>query len=183
MRLLVVEDEEDLAEAVRLGLVRAGYAVDVAGDAAQAYDRLAVNAYDLMLLDINLPDADEDLAVLEVDGFAGLPPATRGRSADRSGGEQVLAIGSPLGLSGTVTAGIVSALDREVRLGGSSRTAVQTDASINPGNSGGPLVNGRGEVVGVNTAIASGRGGGNIGIGFAIPIDRAAPIAERILRN
>jgi DNA-binding response OmpR family regulator len=58
MRLLVVEDEEDLAEAVRLGLVRAGYAVDVAGDAAQAYDRLAVNAYDLMLLDINLPDAD-----------------------------------------------------------------------------------------------------------------------------
>jgi DNA-binding response OmpR family regulator len=58
MRLLVVEDEEDLAEAVRLGLVRAGYAVDVAGDAAQAYDRLAVNAYDLMLLDINLPDDD-----------------------------------------------------------------------------------------------------------------------------
>jgi DNA-binding response OmpR family regulator len=58
MRLLVVEDEEDLAEAVRLGLVRAGYAVDVAGDAAQAYERLAVNAYDLMLLDINLPDAD-----------------------------------------------------------------------------------------------------------------------------
>jgi len=58
MRLLVVEDEEDLAEALRLGLVRAGYAVDVAGDAAQAYDRLAVNAYDLMLLDINLPDAD-----------------------------------------------------------------------------------------------------------------------------
>jgi DNA-binding response OmpR family regulator len=58
MRLLVVEDEEDLAEAVRLGLVRAGYAVDVAGDAAQAYDRLTVNAYDLMLLDINLPDAN-----------------------------------------------------------------------------------------------------------------------------
>jgi DNA-binding response OmpR family regulator len=58
MRLLVVEDEEDLAEAVRLGLVRAGHAVDVAGDAAQAYERLAVNAYDLMLLDINLPDAD-----------------------------------------------------------------------------------------------------------------------------
>lgn len=58
MRLLVVEDEEDLAEALRLGLVRAGYAVDVAGDAAQAYERLAVNAYDLMLLDINLPDAD-----------------------------------------------------------------------------------------------------------------------------
>ncbi|PZG03971.1 serine protease [Nonomuraea aridisoli] len=128
-------------------------------------------------------DTGEDLAVLEVDYLMNLTPATLGRSAELSVGDQVLAIGSPLGLSGTVTAGIVSALDREVRLGGSQRTAVQTDASINPGNSGGPLVNARGEVVGVNTAIAAGRGGGNIGIGFAIPIDRAAPIAERIIRN
>jgi putative serine protease PepD len=128
-------------------------------------------------------DFDEDLAVLEVDGAANLPAATLGRSGDLAVGDQVLAIGSPLGLSGTVTAGIVSAVDREVRLGGSTRRAVQTDASINPGNSGGPLVNARGEVVGVNTAIAAGRGGGNIGIGFAIPIDRAAPIAERIIRN
>jgi putative serine protease PepD len=128
-------------------------------------------------------DDDEDLAVLEVRYPGELTPATLGRSAGLSVGDQVLAIGSPLGLSGTVTAGIVSALDREVRLGGARRTAVQTDASINPGNSGGPLVNARGEVVGVNTAIAAGRGGGNIGIGFAIPIDRAAPIAERIIRN
>ncbi len=128
-------------------------------------------------------DFAEDLAVLETEEVVGLPAASLGRSADLSVGDQVLAIGSPLGLSGTVTAGIVSALDREVRLGGSARTAVQTDASINPGNSGGPLVNARGEVVGVNTAIAAGRGGGNIGIGFAIPIDRAAPIAERIIRN
>ncbi|MFG1702539.1 S1C family serine protease [Nonomuraea sp. M3C6] len=128
-------------------------------------------------------DDGEDLAVLEVDFPGDLTPATLGRSSDLSVGDQVLAIGSPLGLSGTVTAGIVSALDREVRLGGARRTAVQTDASINPGNSGGPLVNARGEVVGVNTAIAASRGGGNIGIGFAIPIDRAAPIAERIIRN
>ncbi|WP_230465482.1 S1C family serine protease [[Actinomadura] parvosata] len=128
-------------------------------------------------------DDDEDLAVLEVDHPGELTPATLGRSSELSVGDQVLAIGSPLGLSGTVTSGIVSALDREVRLGGSRRTAVQTDASINPGNSGGPLVNARGEVVGVNTAIAASRGGGNIGIGFAIPIDRAAPIAERIIRN
>ncbi|TDD02080.1 trypsin-like serine protease [Nonomuraea diastatica] len=128
-------------------------------------------------------DDDEDLAVLAVDSPGDLTPATLGRSSGLSVGDQVLAIGSPLGLSGTVTAGIVSALDREVRLGGARRTAVQTDASINPGNSGGPLVNDRGEVVGVNTAIAAGRGGGNIGIGFAIPIDRAAPIAERIMRN
>ncbi|MBB5084234.1 S1C family serine protease [Nonomuraea endophytica] len=128
-------------------------------------------------------DQDEDLAVLEVAGVTGLAPATLGRSADLAVGDQVLAIGSPLGLSGTVTSGIVSALDRQVRLGGTSRSAVQTDASINPGNSGGPLVNARGEVVGVNTAIASSRGGGNIGIGFAIPIDRAAPIAEQIIRD
>ncbi|MFG1696299.1 S1C family serine protease [Nonomuraea sp. NPDC049309] len=128
-------------------------------------------------------DGDEDLAVLEVDHPGELTSATLGRSSGLSVGDQVLAIGSPLGLSGTVTAGIVSALDREVRLGGARRTAVQTDASINPGNSGGPLVNARGEVVGVNTAIAAGRGGGNIGIGFAIPIDRAAPIAERLIRN
>ncbi|NUT41433.1 MAG: trypsin-like serine protease, partial [Thermoactinospora sp.] len=128
-------------------------------------------------------DEGEDLAVLELADAAGLTPAVLGRSSDLRVGEQVLAIGSPLGLSGTVTGGIVSALDREVRLGGSRKTAVQTDASINPGNSGGPLVNARGEVVGVNTAIASSRGGGNIGIGFAIPIDRAAPIAERIIRN
>ncbi|GAA3706514.1 hypothetical protein GCM10022224_085080 [Nonomuraea antimicrobica] len=128
-------------------------------------------------------DDDEDLAVLEVAYPGELTPATLGRSSDLSVGDEVLAIGSPLGLSGTVTAGIVSALDREVRLGGSPRTAVQTDASINPGNSGGPLVNARGEVVGVNTAIAASRGGGNIGIGFAIPIDRAAPVAERIIRD
>ncbi|SDH00003.1 putative serine protease PepD [Nonomuraea jiangxiensis] len=128
-------------------------------------------------------DDGEDLAVLEVDHSGDLTPATLGRSSELSVGDQVLAIGSPLGLTGTVTAGIVSATDREVRLGGYWRTAVQTDASINPGNSGGPLVNARGEVVGVNTAIAAGRGGGNIGIGFAIPIDRAAPIAERIIRN
>lgn len=129
-------------------------------------------------------DEDEDLAVLRVGDASGLTPARLGRSSELAVGDQVLAIGSPLGLSGTVTAGIVSALDREVGLGGSSkRTAVQTDASINPGNSGGPLVNARGEVVGVNTAIATSRGGGNIGIGFAIPIDRAAPIAESIIRN
>jgi putative serine protease PepD len=128
-------------------------------------------------------DDDEDLAVLELTSTARPPAATLGRSADLAVGEQVLAIGSPLGLAGTVTAGIVSATDREVRLGSAYRTAVQTDASINPGNSGGPLVNARGEVVGVNTAIAAVRGGGNIGIGFAIPIDRAAPIAERLIRN
>jgi S1-C subfamily serine protease len=92
-------------------------------------------------------------------------------------------VGSPLGLAGTVTAGIVSALDREVRLGSERGTALQTDAPINPGNSGGPLVNARGEVIGVNTAIATLGSQGSIGIGFAIPMDRAAQVADRIIRG
>ncbi|MCG5212000.1 trypsin-like peptidase domain-containing protein [Streptosporangium soli] len=129
-------------------------------------------------------DDRNDLAVLAVPAGQGLVPAVLGRSGDVTVGDQVLAVGSPLGLSGTVTSGIVSAVDREVPFGrGGQTTAVQTDASINPGNSGGPLVNARGEVIGVNTAILSRRGGGSIGIGFAIPIDRAANVAERIIRN
>jgi putative serine protease PepD len=127
-------------------------------------------------------DPANDIAVLRVDNPGAL---TRLALADPNGirvGEPVLAVGSPLGLSGTVTAGIVSALDRQVRLGGSARqTAVQTDASINPGNSGGPLVNARGEVIGVNTAIATLEGGGSIGIGFAVPVERARQVATDII--
>ncbi|MGK5682641.1 S1C family serine protease [Actinoplanes sp. URMC 104] len=127
-------------------------------------------------------DPSNDIAVLRVDDGSALD---RLALADPNGtrvGEPVLAVGSPLGLSGTVTAGIVSALDRPVRLGGSSRqTAVQTDASINPGNSGGPLVNARGEVIGVNTAIATLEGGGSIGIGFAVPIERARQVADSLI--
>jgi putative serine protease PepD len=128
-------------------------------------------------------DAATDLAVLKVSNPAGLEPLTLGRSADAAVGDAVLAVGSPLGLSGTVTEGIVSALDREVRLGSQRGTALQTDAAINPGNSGGPLVNARGEVIGVNTAIATLGSQGSIGIGFAIPIDRAAQVADRIIRG
>jgi putative serine protease PepD len=128
-------------------------------------------------------DARTDLAVLKVTQTTGLEPLQLGRSADVAVGDQVLAVGSPLGLSGTVTAGIVSALNREVRLGSQRGTALQTDAPINPGNSGGPLVNARGEVIGVNTAIATLGSQGSIGIGFAIPIDRAAQVADRIIRG
>src|SRR5262245_20616321 len=124
-----------------------------------------------------------DRAVREASRPIGLEPLTLGRSADAAVGDPVLAVGSPLGLSGTVTAGIVSALDREVRLGSERGTALQTDAPINPGNSGGPLVNARGEVIGVNTAIATLGSQGSIGIGFAIPIDRAAQVADRIIRG
>ncbi|OZV77675.1 peptidase S1 [Micromonospora echinospora] len=122
-----------------------------------------------------------DLAVLRVPASAGLAPLPLAKPGSTRVGEPVLAVGSPLGLSGTVTAGIVSALDREVRLGDNRHTAVQTDASINPGNSGGPLVNARGEVVGVNTAIATIDGNGSIGIGFAIPIDQVQQTADTII--
>ncbi|SCL20987.1 serine protease, S1-C subfamily, contains C-terminal PDZ domain [Micromonospora pallida] len=127
-------------------------------------------------------DPGSDIAVLRVDPAGRLPALPLAAAGQTRVGEPVLAVGSPLGLSGTVTAGIVSALDRPVRLGGGARqTAVQTDSSINPGNSGGPLVNARGEVVGVNTAIATLEGGGSIGIGFAIPIERAARVAAGII--
>jgi S1-C subfamily serine protease len=127
-------------------------------------------------------DPNSDIAVLRVTPSSALRPLDLADLGATRVGEPVLAVGSPLGLSGTVTAGIVSALDREVRLGGTVRqTAVQTDASINPGNSGGPLVNARGEVVGVNTAIATLEGGGSIGIGFAVPIDRAQQVATTLI--
>ncbi|MBA8957032.1 S1C family serine protease [Actinomadura namibiensis] len=130
-------------------------------------------------------DAGADIAVLQIDPAAAPPPVEQGSAARLRVGDPVLAVGSPLGLAGTVTSGIVSAAEREVSLGGGRRQeAVQTDASINPGNSGGPLVDSGGRVVGVNTAIATlGEGGrsGSIGIGFAIPIERAALIARRLI--
>ena len=127
-------------------------------------------------------DPGSDIAVLRVTPSAALRALDLAAPGATRVGEPVLAVGSPLGLSGTVTAGIVSALDRQVRLGGATRqNAVQTDASINPGNSGGPLVNVRGEVVGVNTAIATLEGGGNIGIGFAVPIERARQVAANLI--
>ncbi|GGK07736.1 hypothetical protein GCM10011583_44450 [Streptomyces camponoticapitis] len=131
-------------------------------------------------------DPAHDIAVLQTETTGGLRPAQVATGPGPAVGDAVLAIGSPLGLSGTVTAGIVSALDREVSLGGGGggRTALQTDASINPGNSGGPLVDDRGRVIGINTAIATldrGGGGGSIGIGFAIPVDEALRAAESII--
>lgn len=127
-------------------------------------------------------DTAADVAVLEVDGLPRLPALPLGRSAAVQVGDEVLAVGSPLGLVGTVTAGIVSAKDREVRLGtsGARSRALQTDAPINPGNSGGPLVDAAGRVVGIDSAIASlgsGSASGSIGIGFAIPLDRAVQVA------
>jgi putative serine protease PepD len=135
-----------------------------------------------------------DLAVLFVEDLSAARPAALGSSENLQVGEGVVAIGSPLGLSSTVTSGIVSALDRPVTTGGDTEdlasyiNAVQTDAAINPGNSGGPLVNMRGQVVGVNSAIATTGGGiggdsGNIGVGFAIPIEQVRVTADQILRT
>jgi putative serine protease PepD len=141
-------------------------------------------------------DPATDLAVIRAEGVTDLTPARLGSSADLAPGEEVVAIGSPLGLSGTVTSGIVSALERPVRTGGQAATgenqstvidAIQTDAAINPGNSGGALVDMQGQVVGVNSAIATLGGGsgqtGSIGLGFSIPIDQAKAIAEQLIAS
>lgn len=135
-----------------------------------------------------------DLAVLMVEGAKDLEPAALGSSEVLHVGDSVVAFGSPLGLSQTVTSGIVSALDRPVTTSGEADNessyinAVQTDAAINPGNSGGPLVNLAGEVVGVNSAIATTGGvmggeSGNIGVGFAIPIEQVRTTVDQILRT
>jgi S1-C subfamily serine protease len=135
-------------------------------------------------------DPSSDVAVIKVDK-PGLVTASLGESKDVVVGDPVVAIGSPLGLAGTVTSGIVSALDRPVRLSGEGSdtnaviSAIQTDAPINPGNSGGALVDASGAVVGINTAIASlggnGTSGGSIGLGFAIPIDTVRDIAQQLI--
>lgn len=126
-------------------------------------------------------DDQNDLAVLKVNG-QNLPTVTLGISADLEVGELAVAIGNPLGqLSGTVTAGIISALDREITIDNQSLELLQTDAAINAGNSGGALFNSFGEVIGINTA--KNTGDGVEGLGFAIPIDHAKPIIESLIQN
>src|SRR5690606_24791113 len=137
--------------------------------------------------------ADYDLAVLRVNR-EGLVPLVLGDSDAVVVGDPVVAVGAPLGLEGTVTSGIVSALHRPVSAGGRDQTtafidAIQTDAAINPGNSGGPLVNAAGEVIGINSAIAQPPGAsavgtpGSIGLGFAIPSNQARRTADEIIRT
>ncbi len=140
-------------------------------------------------------DPFSDLAVLKVPR-GDLKPVTLGDSSSVAVGDPVVAVGSPLGLAGTVTSGIISALDRPVRAGGSESgtgadadttylSAIQTDAAINPGNSGGPLLDGDARVVGINSAIAtlstSSGQAGSIGLGFAIPINQARRVAQQLI--
>jgi serine protease Do len=125
-------------------------------------------------------DEKTDLALIKVDA-TGLPVIPLGDSAHLEVGEPVMAVGNPFGLEQTVTTGIVSATGRAIGAGPYD-DFIQTDASINPGNSGGPLVNARGEVVGVNTAIASGSGG-SVGIGFAIPTNLLKPVVTQLAES
>jgi putative serine protease PepD len=134
-------------------------------------------------------DIAYDLAVLKVNR-GNLPTVTVGDSSKLSVGESVVAIGSPLGLASTVTSGIVSALNRPVTTGtiGSESyvNAIQTDAAINPGNSGGALLDSRGRIIGVNSAIAtlsSGGASGSIGLGFSIPINEAKRVVDELIAS
>jgi putative serine protease PepD len=142
-------------------------------------------------------DPATDLAVIKASGVSGKKPATLGSTGSVHVGDTVLAIGSPLGLDGSVTSGIVSALHRTVALGSESgggtgasvNDAIQTDAAINPGNSGGPLVDDTGRVIGINSAIASlgqtvgGSQSGNIGVGFAIPVEEVKSVSDQLSKG
>jgi putative serine protease PepD len=137
-------------------------------------------------------DPTTDIAVVAAQGLRGLTPITLGSSHDLKVGQQVVAVGSPLGLQSTVTAGIISALNRPVSTNGDPSghatvfEAIQTDAAINPGNSGGALVDMDGKLIGVNSAAATtgksdDRQSGSIGLGFAIPVDQAKRISDELI--
>jgi S1-C subfamily serine protease len=142
-------------------------------------------------------DPYSDIAIIRARGVSRLPALSLGNSAGVEVGDPVIAVGSPLGLAGTVTSGIVSAIHRPVQPGQATGTspqvffdAIQTDAPINPGNSGGPLVNAQGQVIGIDAAIdtlgdnpLTGTQGGSIGLGFAIPIDQARRVALQLIRT
>src|SRR5689334_381604 len=127
-------------------------------------------------------DGPTDLAVIKIDGKQNLRPAKIGNSDAVQVGDWAMAIGSPFGFQATVTAGIISAKERDVDPQQQFQHFLQTDAAINPGNSGGPLLNIRGEVIGINTAIAS-QSGGYQGIGFALPINTGAMVYNAIIKN
>jgi putative serine protease PepD len=140
-------------------------------------------------------DPATDLAVIKAKNVSGQRPATLGSTSGLHVGDTVLALGSPLGLDGSVSSGIVSALHRTVALGSGSGVstasvgdAIQTDAAINPGNSGGPLVDIHGQVIGINSAIATlgssaGSQSGSIGVGFAIPVEEVKSVSDQLIKG
>jgi S1-C subfamily serine protease len=131
-------------------------------------------------------DTSNDVAVLKVNlSKDQLKPIQLGNSSEARVGDPVVAIGNPFGLDRTVTAGIVSALQRQLKApnGFTISDVIQTDAAINPGNSGGPLIDAHGRVIGMNSQIATAGGGGNIGIGFAVPINKIKQIASQLEKS
>ena len=165
------------------------------GTSQSAADSITVTFHDGTTAKATVVGTSEtnDLAVIKVDGVSNLVPATFAKSDSLRVGQTVVAAGAPLGLSESITSGIVSNTARPVRSGNNDDAvylAVQTDAAINPGNSGGPLVNLNGSVVGINSSIASTGSGsgstsqsGNIGIGFAIPADVAVRVAGELIAD
>ncbi|MGV9710809.1 S1C family serine protease [Gordonia sp. NPDC003424] len=164
----------------------------VSAGGSQPASQVVVNFHDGTRAPARVLGADpiSDIAVIKVDR-SDLKPITVGTSKNLAVGQDVIAIGAPLGLEGTVTTGIISSLNRPVSTSGegggttSVIDAIQTDAAINPGNSGGALVNAKGALIGINTAIASLGGSddqqtGSIGLGFAIPIDQAMRVAKEL---
>ena len=160
-------------------------------DAAVTGGKITVEFQDGTEIDATIKGRDiaYDLAVIQINK-GNLPTIEIGDSSKVLIGDLSVAIGSPLGLSGTVTSGIVSALNRPVIAGSTDRAsyidAIQTDAAVNPGNSGGPLVDGQGKIIGVNSAIASTgttSTAGNIGLGFAIPINQAMRVVNEIIET
>ena len=163
----------------------------VVGDATDSDVSVTLSDNSVQPVTIAGRDPITDLAVLTVQDTK-LTPIPIATSAEVRTGQPVMAVGNPLGLSGTVTTGIVSALNRPVAAseqgtGPSVATvtnAIQTSAPINPGNSGGALVNGCGELIGINSSIATlGPGSGSIGIGFAIPSDEVSMVAQQLIRD
>ncbi|GAA4130424.1 hypothetical protein GCM10022215_44020 [Nocardioides fonticola] len=194
--LAAYQGQDDGATGSGFVLDRQGHIITnnhVVADAAESDGAIHIVDQDGVRYDAEIVgrSAVYDIAVLSAPKAVGLQPASLGASRGLRVGETVVAFGSPLGLSSTVTAGIVSALQRPVTTGESADessyiNAVQTDAAINPGNSGGPLVDLLGRVVGVNSAIATTGGtgeAGSIGVGFAIPIEQVRITADQILRT
>jgi serine protease Do len=174
------------SEALGSGVVvdRAGYIL-TNNHVVDKADRIQVKfngdptQYDAKVVGV---DAPTDLAVIRVEGKKDLVAAKIGNSDAVQVGDWAIAIGSPFGYQATVTAGIISAKERDVDPNMQFQHFLQTDAAINPGNSGGPLLNIRGELIGINTAIAT-RTGGYQGIGFALPINTAASVYNDIIKN
>jgi S1-C subfamily serine protease len=174
----------------RLQGIGSGFIIDPSGEiltnahvVAQA-DKVTVTLKDGRVVEGKVQGVDEvtDLAMVKINGGGNLPVAPLGNSANVQVGDWAIAVGNPLGFDNTVTLGIVSTLKRssaQVGIPDKRLDFIQTDAAINPGNSGGPLLNDRGEVIGINTAIRPDA----MGIGFAIPIDKAKAIKDQLMKG